>query len=195
MAVVAALLASLVAPVPAARAASVPAGRVVLDPDDDYSHAQWAGTTYTELPITYVAANYCYIHPAACASFDRNRGIASAILLAGGTVAQGAYTGLGLGAAETADEIPGLSSAYKDVTTGNSIRNVATDVTPEQFGNNLTAEGWKVTTSTSGRGATIYTKDGATYSVYGQSASTGGPTAQFIPRGATSPTLKIRLGN
>lgn len=98
-------------------------------------------------------------------------------------------------AAETADEIPGLSSAYKDITTGNSIRNVATDVTPQQFGDNLTAEGWKVTTSTSGRGATIYTKDGATYSVYGQSTSTGGPTAQFIPRGATSPTLKIRLGN
>ncbi|MDT4935729.1 MAG: hypothetical protein QOK11_3621, partial [Pseudonocardiales bacterium] len=56
MAVVAALLASLVAPVPAARAASVPAGRVVLDPDDNYSHAQWAGTTYTELPITYAVA-------------------------------------------------------------------------------------------------------------------------------------------
>ena len=98
-------------------------------------------------------------------------------------------------AAETGSEIPGLSSAYKDITTGNSIRNVATDVTPQQFGDNLTAEGWKVTTSTSGRGATIYTKDGATYSVYGQSTSTGGPTAQFIPRGATSPTLKIRLEN
>jgi hypothetical protein len=50
----------------------------------------------------YVAANYCYIHPAACASYDRHRAIASAILLAGGTIAQGAYTGLGLGAAEIA---------------------------------------------------------------------------------------------
>lgn len=97
-------------------------------------------------------------------------------------------------AADTADEVPGLSSDYKDITTGKSIRNVQTDVTPEQFGNNLTAEGWKETTSTSGRGATIYMNDGAKYVVYPESDSTGGPTAEFTPRGASGSTLKIRLG-
>jgi hypothetical protein len=47
---------SLVAPAPAVHAATAPKGRVVLDPDDDYSHAQWGGATYTELPITYAIA-------------------------------------------------------------------------------------------------------------------------------------------
>ena len=51
-----ALVVSLVSPVPLARAAAAPNGRVVLDPDDDYSHAQWGGSTYTELPITYAVA-------------------------------------------------------------------------------------------------------------------------------------------
>jgi N-acetylmuramoyl-L-alanine amidase len=51
-----ALAVSLVAPVPAVHAATAPKGRVVLDPDDNYSHAQWNGTTYTELPITYAIA-------------------------------------------------------------------------------------------------------------------------------------------
>jgi len=51
-----ALVVSLVTPARAAHAASTPKGRVVLDPDDDYSHAVWGGTTYTELPITYAIA-------------------------------------------------------------------------------------------------------------------------------------------
>jgi YD repeat-containing protein len=50
------LLVSLVTPTVTARSATTPAGRVVLDPDDDYSHAVWVGTTYTELPITYAIA-------------------------------------------------------------------------------------------------------------------------------------------
>jgi hypothetical protein len=51
-----ALVVSLVTPAQAARAASTPKGLTVLDPDDDYSHAVWGGTTYTELPITYAIA-------------------------------------------------------------------------------------------------------------------------------------------
>src|SRR5438309_1239908 len=47
-----ALVVSLVTPAQAAHAASTPKGLPVLDPDDDYSHAQWGGTTYTELPRT-----------------------------------------------------------------------------------------------------------------------------------------------
>jgi len=51
-----ALALSLLTPTQPAHAATVPKGWVVLDPDDDYSHAQWGGTTYAELPITYAIA-------------------------------------------------------------------------------------------------------------------------------------------
>jgi N-acetylmuramoyl-L-alanine amidase len=51
-----ALTLSLLTPTQPAHAATAPKGRVVLDPDDDYSHAVWNGTTYTELPITYAIA-------------------------------------------------------------------------------------------------------------------------------------------
>jgi hypothetical protein len=91
----------------------------------------------------------------------------------------------------TGEDIPGLSSKYEDVTTKGSIRNVSTDVTPSEFGDNLKSSGWKETTSQDGR-ATNYTKDGAKYSVY--SSSTGRPTAEFFPQGSPDFTLKIRLG-
>jgi N-acetylmuramoyl-L-alanine amidase len=51
-----ALALSLVTPTVTGYAATAPKGKVVLDPDDDYSHAQWGGATYTELPITYAIA-------------------------------------------------------------------------------------------------------------------------------------------
>jgi hypothetical protein len=51
-----ALALSLLTPTQPAHAAAAPKGRVVLDPDDDYSHAQWGGATYAELPITYAVA-------------------------------------------------------------------------------------------------------------------------------------------
>jgi RHS repeat-associated protein len=89
--------------------------------------------------------------------------------------------------------IPGLSSNYEDITSKSSIRNVSTNVTPQQFGDNLKETGWQESTSQSGR-ATIYTKDGAKYSVYPVSGSTGGPTAEFTPPGSPDATLKIRLG-
>jgi len=54
--VAAALLVSLVSPTQAAHAATTPKAVTVLDPDDNYSHALWNGTTYTELPITYAIA-------------------------------------------------------------------------------------------------------------------------------------------
>jgi N-acetylmuramoyl-L-alanine amidase len=51
-----ALALSLLNPTQPAHAAAAPTGKVVLDPDDNYSHAVWNGTTYTELPITYAIA-------------------------------------------------------------------------------------------------------------------------------------------
>ncbi|MGA2346640.1 MAG: RHS repeat-associated core domain-containing protein [Candidatus Sulfotelmatobacter sp.] len=90
------------------------------------------------------------------------------------------------------NEIPGLSSDYNDVTAGRSMMNVSTNVTPEEFGENLKDSGWKESTNT--KGTIQYTKDGAKYSVYPKSSSTSGPTAEYTPAGATRATLKIRLG-
>ncbi|NYE96239.1 RHS repeat-associated protein [Psychromicrobium silvestre] len=47
------LIVGMVGPVSTAHAAPAPTGKVVLDPDDNYSFAIWGGTTYKELPITY----------------------------------------------------------------------------------------------------------------------------------------------
>jgi hypothetical protein len=67
---------------------------------------------------------------------------------------------------DSEDEIPGLLSNYEDITSGDSIRNVATNVTPEEFGENLKQAGWKETTSAKGN-ATIFTNDeGAKFSLY-----------------------------
>ncbi len=55
LAALASLSAMLVAVNPPAEAAT-PASTVVLDPDDNYSHAIWNGVSYTELPITYAIA-------------------------------------------------------------------------------------------------------------------------------------------
>jgi hypothetical protein len=89
------------------------------------------------------------------------------------------------------EKIPGLSSSYQDTTFRGSVKNVSTNVTPQEFGQNLTDSGWKESTSGD---ATIYSKDGARYTVYPEADSTGGPTAEFIPEGAKRATLKIRLG-
>lgn len=97
------------------------------------------------------------------------------------------------GASGSEDDIPGLSSDYKDTTIGKSIRNVETNVTPKEFGENLKDAGWKETTVDDGR-VTNYTKDGAKYSVYSEAKSTGGPTASFFPEEGAKATLKIRLG-
>jgi hypothetical protein len=98
------------------------------------------------------------------------------------------------GTGSSGEYIPGLSSDYKDATYKGSIENVETNVTPQEFGDNLKDAGWNEAPSKDGK-ATIYTKDGSKYSVYPTSTSTGGPTAEFTPAGSTTGyTLKIRLG-
>ena len=49
-------LAAMLAAVSQPAAAATPASTVVLDPDDNYSHAIWNSVSYTELPITYAIA-------------------------------------------------------------------------------------------------------------------------------------------
>jgi YD repeat-containing protein len=97
-------------------------------------------------------------------------------------------------AAETeVDGIPPgrITSKYENITEGNSITNIETDVTKAEFEANLRNDGWTQTLSKDGK-ADIFTKDGVRYSVRDESNS-GRPTADFTPAGASRPTLKIRL--
>jgi YD repeat-containing protein len=97
-------------------------------------------------------------------------------------------------AAETeVDGIPPgrVTSKYEDITEGNSVTNIETDVTKAEFEANLRNNGWTQTLSKDGK-ADIFTKDGVRYTVRDES-NAGKPTADFTPAGATRPTLKIRL--
>jgi YD repeat-containing protein len=97
-----------------------------------------------------------------------------------------------LGTVSSPAESDNSSSEYTDTTIGRSTRNVSTNLTPEEFGANLVKQGW----AEEQRGpVTLYTKNGAKYSVYPVSGSTRGPSAQYTPAGASRSTLKIRLGN
>lgn len=49
---IAAVAASTLSAAPAVAATKTPTAKVVLDPDNDYSHAVWDGVAYSELPIT-----------------------------------------------------------------------------------------------------------------------------------------------
>jgi len=49
---IAAVAASTLSAAPAFAAAKTPTAKVVLDPDNDFSHAVWDGVSYSELPIT-----------------------------------------------------------------------------------------------------------------------------------------------
>ncbi|WNC91881.1 DUF6531 domain-containing protein [Paraburkholderia sp. FT54] len=97
-------------------------------------------------------------------------------------------------AAETeVDGIPPgrIISEYEDITAGNSIRNIRTDVEKAEFEANLVESGYVQTLSKDGK-ADIFTKDGARYTVRNESNS-GYPTAEFVPAGAPRGTIKIRL--
>ncbi|MFM0054013.1 DUF6531 domain-containing protein [Paraburkholderia phytofirmans] len=97
-------------------------------------------------------------------------------------------------AAETeVDGIPPgrITSEYEDTTTGNSVRNIKTDVEKAEFEANLVESGYAQTLSKDGK-ADIFTKDGARYTVRNESNS-GYPTAEYVPAGASRGTIKIRL--
>jgi hypothetical protein len=102
-------------------------------------------------------------------------------LVLGGVVA-------GLGAAES---IAGASSTYIDITTGSSVRNIATNVGPAEFGTNLTKSGF---TSQSIGPGTLYTgPEGQQYFVRSFSNS-GPPTADYYAPAGVGIAIKIRLG-
>jgi RHS repeat-associated protein len=88
----------------------------------------------------------------------------------------------------------GASSQYQDITKGGSVRNVQTDVKRADFESNLSANGWKRSTSKDGL-TTIFEKDGARYVVRDNAKSTGTPTADYYAPGSGDITLKIRMPN
>ena len=104
--------------------------------------------------------------------------------------AVGRLAGRFFGKAEEAIETGAKLSRYDDTTIGRSIPNRATDVSREEFAENLEANGFTKTTSKSGK-VTNFEKDGVKYSLRDTSKSTGGPSADVFKDG--EPLLKIRL--
>jgi RHS repeat-associated protein len=82
----------------------------------------------------------------------------------------------------------GAASEYINITRGAALNNVKTNLTANEFGANLEANGF--TKSTTG-GVTRYIKGNTEYTVYPQSRSTLGPTAQVKINGEV--VGKIRL--
>jgi len=62
---------------------------------------------------------------------------------------------------------------YIDVTRPGSIRNIQTNITPDEFGRTLEENGYTKSVSADGN-AVNYTKGDRTYSVYKAAKSTGG---------------------
>ncbi len=83
----------------------------------------------------------------------------------------------------------GAASEFVNITRGASIRNIQTNVTASEFGANLEANGF--VKSTAADGTPTYTKGTTQYTVYSQSRSTGGATAQVKVNGIV--VEKIRL--
>lgn len=85
-----------------------------------------------------------------------------------------------------------IKSEYEDITVGDSVRNIETDVGKAEFEANLRNDGWEQTMSKDGK-MDIFTKDGNRYGVRDQS-NQGQPTADYTPAGSKEATVKIRLG-
>ena len=86
----------------------------------------------------------------------------------------------------------GAASQYNDITKGNSVKNIQTDVKRADFESNLSANGWNKSTSKDGL-TTIYEKDGAKYVIRDNAKSTGTPTADFYKAGSNEVNIKIRM--
>ncbi|MEO6982415.1 MAG: RHS repeat-associated core domain-containing protein, partial [Edaphobacter sp.] len=99
-----------------------------------------------------------------------------------------------LGGASEAGATVGTTSLYKNVTTGSSVGNIATDVSQEEFESNLMNSGWKQSISKDGE-VNIFIKDGARYTVRGSSKSfPRNPTVEyFAPGNKGAADIKIRL--
>lgn len=84
------------------------------------------------------------------------------------------------------------SSQYQDITNPRSVRNIQTDVTRNEFEDNLLNGGYARKVIGDNNNVTIYIKDGMQYTVRDEATSTGGPTVDYGPVGGRA-ILKIRL--
>lgn len=94
-------------------------------------------------------------------------------------------------ATSVTEGIMGASSSYFDITVGSSVRNIATDVVPEDFATNLSESGF--TSEPIGPGTMFTGPQGQQYFLRSFSKSLGS-TADFYAPGSTEITLKLRLG-
>lgn len=85
----------------------------------------------------------------------------------------------------------GATSGYEDVTRPGSVKNIETDVTPQQFKDNLDAAGYTKSVSQDGT-VTNYSKGDMKYSVYEKSSSTGGPSVQVFKNGETIEKIRLK---
>ncbi|MBI2795524.1 MAG: RHS repeat-associated core domain-containing protein, partial [Gemmatimonadetes bacterium] len=85
------------------------------------------------------------------------------------------------------------ATMYEPVAGGpRSVPNVKTNLTAEEFGQNLSSTGWSRSVSKDGK-AILYEKDGARYSVR-MNSNQGSPTGEYTPAGKTGrASVKIRL--
>jgi hypothetical protein len=87
-----------------------------------------------------------------------------------------------------------LSSKYDNVTDRASrATNRELDVTRQEFEAGLSASGWAKSISKSDPMISIFSKDGAKYTVRDKSKSTKGPTAEFFKPGSKTADTKLRL--
>jgi hypothetical protein len=82
------------------------------------------------------------------------------------------------------------ASRYENITRGGSVTNRLTDVSSEDFVQNLVHGGWMRSVSRDGR-ATILQRQESRYVL--RRSGEGVPTADFYRPGSTRPDLKIRL--
>jgi hypothetical protein len=82
---------------------------------------------------------------------------------------------------------------WKDTTKPGSIPNNETDLTREEFEENLRSNGWKHAQQGKGKVVDEYSKNGARYIVRNDAKSTKGPTADYYAPGNDDITHKIRF--
>jgi RHS repeat-associated protein len=150
----------------------------------------------------YIAAFYCVENFEKCegnsagyeswSSFQRNFPYLLALGL-GGLGRVGAVDDMAASESAVVEGL-GSSSTYIDLTRGNSIRNIGTNVTHTEFAENLTNSGWASRMSKDGS-VQIFVNGGAKYILRSKNSS-GYPgwTADFTPTGSKGHTLEIRLG-
>jgi RHS repeat-associated protein len=153
--------------------------------DDATLH--WAGVANNSTGVRHAAAVGMGLF---AALWTRDTYLATAAtLLTAGEASAGLRASRAAGGAEA---LTGQASEYLDVTTGNSVRNIQTNVTRAEFESELSNSGWTRTLSSDGK-VVNYARDGARYSVRATSDSTGGPTAEYFVEGAKKAILKIRM--